>query len=179
MFGWLGNRKISPLIPEKHFRFYFTFKSLSELRRAKGERERERTTQRNDKERESRESEPSLIIVALCRSRSRLCANRDRSTMPRDLTPRSHPSTSPANPEPRSRIQLRRDCTPGSHRDDTDRTEIAEKWLGFDEFDRIWWIFFLLGFVSVFIYWEMVLYICLEAEKNVRNKKKMCFLYYF
>ena len=48
-----------------------------------------------------------------------------------------------------------------------------------------WWIwpdlmnFFLLGFVSVFIYWEMVLYICLEAEKNVRNKKKMCFLYYF
>ena len=49
-----------------------------------------------------------------------------------------------------------------------------------------WWIwpdlmyFFWLGFVSVFIYWKMVLYICLEAEKmweNVRNKKKMCFLY--
>ena len=51
-----------------------------------------------------------------------------------------------------------------------------------------WWIwpdlmnFFWLGFVSTFIYWEMVLYICLEAEKmweNVKNNKKMCFLYYF
>ena len=59
-------------------------------------------------------------------------------------------------------------------------------WLGFDEFDRIWWIFFgwvlmnLIG--SMFIYWEIVLYICLGAEKmweNVRNNKKMCFLYYF
>ena len=59
-------------------------------------------------------------------------------------------------------------------------------WLGFDEFDRIWWIFFswvLMNLTrSVFIYWEIVLYICLEAEKmweNVRNRKKMCFLYYF
>ena len=56
---------------------------------------------------------------------------------------------------------------------------------GFDEFffwvlfllyfciDRIWWIFFL-GFVSfVFLYWGMILYICLAVEKmweNVSNK---------
>ena len=59
-------------------------------------------------------------------------------------------------------------------------------WLGFDEFDRIWWIFFcwvLMNLTSsVFIYWEIVLYICLGVEKlweNVRNNKKMCFLYYF
>ena len=66
------------------------------------------------------------------------------------ITPRSHPSTSSANPEPRSRLQLCRDGT-----DRTDRTEIAiEKWLGFDEFDRIWWIFFC---------W--VLFLCLSIEK--------------
>ena len=62
-------------------------------------------------------------------------------------------------------------------------------WLGFNESDRIWWIFFgwvLMNLMnltgSVFIYWEIVLYICLGAEKmweNVRNNKKMCFLYYF
>ena len=52
------------------------------------------------------------------------------------IAPRSHPSTSPKNPEPRSRLRLRRDRTPRSHQDGTDcidRTEIAiEKWLGFD-----------------------------------------------
>ena len=37
------------------------------------------------------------------------------------------------------------------------------------QFDRIWWMF-LFGFVSfVFIYWEMILYIYLEA-KNVNNQ---------
>ena len=38
----------------------------------------------------------------------------------------------------------------------------------------IWWFFFffLLGFVSfVFIYWEMILYICLEAEKMWATSK--------
>ena len=45
------DRKISPLIPEKHFRFYFTFKSLPE-RRAKGERERERRRAKGERERE-------------------------------------------------------------------------------------------------------------------------------
>ena len=74
------------------------------------------------------------------------------------IAPRSHPSTSPTNPEPRSRLRLRRDHTPRSHQDGTDRidrTEIAiEKWLGFDEFDRIWWIFF-----------GWVLFLCLFIEK--------------
>ena len=101
------------------------------------------------------------------------------STSPFDSDFESHPSTSPANPEPRSCLRLRRDRTPRLYRDGTDCTEITiEKWLGFDGFDRVFW----LAFVSVFIYWEMVLYICLEVEKiweNVRNKKKMCFLYYF
>ena len=52
-------------------------------------------------------------------------------------------------------------------------------WLGLMNFFG-WVLMNLTGFV--FIYWEIVLYICLEAEKmweNVRNKKKMCFLYYF
>ena len=71
------------------------------------------------------------------------------------IAPRSHLSTSLANPKPRSCIWLRRDLTPGSHWDGTDRIEIAiEKWLGFDEFDRIWWIFFC---------W--VLFLCLSIEK--------------
>ena len=71
------------------------------------------------------------------------------------IAPRSHPSTSSTNPEPRSRLRLRRDCTPRSHQDGTDRTEIAiEQWLGFDEFDRIWWIFF-----------GWVLFLCLSIEK--------------
>ena len=74
------------------------------------------------------------------------------------IAPRSHPSTSLTNPEPRSCLRLRRDRTPRSHQDGTDRidrTEIAiEKWLGFDEFDRIWWIFF-----------GWVLFLCLFIEK--------------
>ena len=42
-----------------------------------------------------------------------------------------------------------------SHQDGTDRTEIAiEKWLGFDEFYQIWWIFF-----------GWVLFLCLSIEK--------------
>ena len=48
---------------------------------------------------------------------------------------------------------------------------------------RIWWIFwpdltnFFLGFVSfVFVDWEMILYICLEAEKKWATSRK-CTLY--
>ena len=125
------------------------------------------------------------------------------------IAPRSHPSTSPANLEakitrlwlrrlrmpstssishPRiARLRLRRPRTLRLHRlrrDGTDRTEIAiEKWLGFDEFDQIWWIFF--GWVlmnltgSVFIYWEMVLYICLEAEKMWEIRRKCVFYIIF
>ena len=102
------------------------------------------------------------------------------------IAPRLHPSTSPANPEPRSRLRLCRDRTPGLHRDGTDRTdhtEIAiEKLLGFDEFDWIWpdlMNFFWLGFVSVFIYWEMVLYICLEAKKMWGTRRKCVFYIIF
>ena len=75
--------KICPLILEKHFRFYFTFKSLPELRRAKrgahkrakGERERERMTHRR----------------APRWSRSRLCA--DRSPPSNLVTSLSLPSS--------------------------------------------------------------------------------------
>ena len=89
------------------------------------------------------------------------------------IAPKSHPLTSPVNPEAKiahvwlcqlCTLRLRRLHTPSTsprwHQDDTDhtdRTEITiEKWLGFDEFDWIWWIFF--GWVlmnltrSVFIY---------------------------
>ena len=46
----------------------------------------------------------------------------------------------------------------------------------FSQFDRIWWFFFLLGFVSfVLIYWEMILYIYLEAEKMWTTNKKCVF----
>ena len=87
---------------------------------------------------------------------------REREREPIASDPRA--STSPANPEARiARLRLRtlrlhRFRTPSTsprwHRDGTDRTEIAiEKWLGFDEFDRIWWIFF---------YW--VLFLCLSEK---------------
>ena len=60
------DHKISPLIPKKHFCFNFTFKSLLELRHAKGERERERTTQRNGRERE-KEERVGRVRAKLCR----------------------------------------------------------------------------------------------------------------
>ena len=98
------------------------------------------------------------------------------------IAPRSHPLTSPVNPKARiARLRLRRLRTPLTsprwHRYSTDHTEIAiEKWLGFDEFDRIWWIFFgwvLMNLTRfVFIYWEMVLYICLEVEKMWETRRK-------
>ena len=82
---------------------------------------------------------------------------------------KSHPSTSLANPKPRSHLRLHWDHTPGSHWDNTDRTEIAiEKWLGFDEFDRI----------CVYLLRNCIIYL-FGSWENVRNKKKMCFLYYF
>ena len=53
---------------------------------------------------------------------------------------------------------------------------IADLSLSLDRW--IWWFFFffLLGFVSfVFIYWEMILYICLDAEKMWVTSKKCVF----
>ena len=80
-------------------------------------------------------------------------------------SPRSHPRITLIAP-----ITLR---SHWSHWDGTDRTEIViEKWLGFDEF-------FLVGFVSMFIYWEMVLYICLEAEKMWGTRRKCVFYIIF
>ena len=44
------------------------------------------------------------------------------------------------------------------------------------QFDRIWLIFFFLGFVSfVFLCLEMILYICLEAEKMWATSRKCVF----
>ena len=70
------------------------------------------------------------------------------------------PLTSPVNPKARiARLWLRwlrmPSTLPRWHWDGTDRTEIAiEKLLGFDEFDRIWWIFF-----------GWALFLCLSIEK--------------
>ena len=45
----------------------------------------------------------------------------------------------------------------------------------FFQFDWIWWIF-ILGFVSfVFLYWGMILYICLPAEKMWARSRKCVF----
>ena len=91
------------------------------------------------------------------------------------IAPRLHPLTSLANLEAKiARLRLRRLrtlrlCrlrTPTTssrwHRDGTDRTnhtEFAiEKWLGFDEFDWVWWIF-LVGF------WWIWPDLCLSIEK--------------
>ena len=105
------------------------------------------------------------------------------------IAPRSHPSTSPANPEARiTHLWLRRLRTPSTssrshsriarlrlHRLRTLRLrrlrtpEITiAKWLGFDEFDRICVYLLRNGIIYLFGSWE-----------NVKNKKKMCFLYYF
>ena len=47
--------------------------------------------------------------------------------------------------------------------------------LSLSQFDWIWWMFFF-GFVSfVFIYWEMILYIYLEAEKMWATNRKCVF----
>ena len=108
------------------------------------------------------------------------------------ITLRSHQS--------HPRIALRRhslhrshwDHTPGSHRD---RTDLSLSWSGAAVLHWYWSIShslflllsiwsdlmncFLLGFVSVFIYWEMVLYICLEAEKMWGTSRKCVFYIIF
>ena len=117
------------------------------------------------------------------------------------IAPRSHPSTSLANPEariarlrlrllrmpstsPRSHpriarlrlcrlrtLGLRRLRTPSTslrwHRDGTDRIEIAiEKWLGFDEFDRICVYVLRNGIIYLFGSWENMRK-CEEQKENV------------
>ena len=131
------------------------------------------------RERERKKREP---IAGDPRASTLPATQRLRATNP-DRRSTLYPLTSPANPEPKSNLRLRRDCTQGSHWDGTNRIEIAiEKWLGFDEFGQIWpdlMNFFWLGFVSVFIYWEMVLYICLEAEKMWGTRRKCVFYIIF
>ena len=94
-----------------------------------------------------------------------------------------------------ARLQLRRDRTPGSHAFDFvdfapfDFVEMAPRrhrshWDRNWEMVGFWWIwsdlmnFFLLGFVSVFI-WEMILYICLEVKKMWWTRRKCVFYIIF
>ena len=96
--------------------------------------------------------EPKIARLRLCQLRSL----RFRRLRTPSISPRSHPRTA------RLRLltlRLRQLRTPSTslrwHRDGSDRTKIAiEKWLGFDEFDWIWWFFFC---------W--VLFLCLSIEK--------------
>ena len=99
-------------------------------------------------------------------------------------TPRLRHSTSTSN----CTLRLRRrtqspdhafnfaKITPRRHRSHWDRN-----W----EMVGFWWIwpdlmnFFWLGFVSVFIYWEMRLYICLEAKKMWGTRRKCVFYIIF
>ena len=114
------------------------------------------------------------------------------------IAPRSHPSTLPVNLEARiARLWLRRwTQRPGSHafdfadfaclrlcRDGTEtapialRSQLRNCWVlmnltGFDEF-------FLVGFCfCVYLLRNGIIYL-FGSWENVRNKKKMCFLYYF
>ena len=104
--------------------------------------------------------------------------------------PTSHPSISPTShafnfteiaPKDRTPSTSHLSTSPTSHAFDFTKVAPRRLWSHWDrnwEMVGFWWIwpnlmnFFLLGFVSVFIYWEMVLYICLEAEKMWGTKRK-------
>ena len=61
-------------------------------------------------------------------------------------------------------------------RDLASRSNPVASLSSFSQFDRIWWIFFFLGFVSFgFMDWEMILYICLEAKKMWATSRKCVF----
>ena len=84
-----------------------------------------------------------------------------------------------------ARLRLRRDCTPGSHAFDfadlapfdfTDFAEMAPIALR-SRLRNGWVLMNLTG--SVFMYWEMVLYICLEAEKMWEIRRKCVFYIIF
>ena len=154
---------------------------MSEIVPARKERERER-------ERGRRESPlPATHELWLCRRpkdfaprtqisvqlrRSTLTSNRtqispfDFAGEPRgqDRTPStSHPSTSPR-----------------WHWDSTDRTEFAiEKWLGFDEFDRIWWIFFgWVLFLRLSIEkWDYIFVWELRKCEKIWGRRRKCVFY--
>ena len=85
-------------------------------------------------------------------------------------------------PSPQTKLQSDDHKSSRSHR--AVQGKIALCWLQhcallssfFSQFDRIWWIFFFLSFVSfVFLYWGMILYICLAAEKMWATSSKCVF----
>ena len=129
----------------------------------------------------------SLQIISrfTCKERER---ERDRTQSPKPfdfapfnfavrlrlrITPRSHPSTSSANPEPRSRLQLCRDCTEMAPIALIAlRSQLRNGWVlmnltGFDEFFFVGFCFcvYLLrnGIIYLFGSWEK----CEEQEENV------------
>ena len=121
------------------------------------------------------------------------------------IAPRSHPSTLSVNPEPKSRLRLRRDHTlgshrshwdrtSGSHRDDIDRTEITPISLFLDLvppssvdtelsltlssfFSQLdrIWWIFLVGFCFCVYLLRNGIIYLFGSWENVRNKKKNVF----
>ena len=93
------------------------------------------------------------------------------------IAPRSHPSTSPANPEPFDFAPFDFvEMALGQHR---------SHWVRDWEMVGFWWIwpdlmnFFFVGFCfCVYLLRNGIIYL-FGSWENVRNKKKMCFLYYF
>ena len=147
----------SPFKSEINFSCYFTFKWISE--NTDRERKGESTPFRLAK------LQPESLHPERDRTQSLEPFESHPSTSSFDfdfavrlqlrITPRSHPSTSPANPKPRSHIRLRRDRTPGSHRLHRDR---------YWEMVRFWWIWpDFTEFDEFFFRW--VLFLCLSIEK--------------
>ena len=158
----------------------------------KTEREREREREREEEKRAHCRRPTSFDFA------DDLETSRHKPRLPFDFTvwlwlriaPRLHPLTSPVNPEARiaclwlRTLQLRRLRTPSTslrwHRSHWVRDwEMVGFWwiwpdlmnffwLGFDEFDRI----------CVYLLRNCIIYL-FGSWENVRNKKKMCFLYYF
>ena len=106
----------------------------------------------------------------ISRLRLRLCTDHAFDFAP--IAPQDHTETAPIALRSHHTVASKRhwshrlhwERTQGSHWDRTDlslsRSSVAVlRWPDLMNF------FFLLGFVSVFIYWEIVLYICLEVEK--------------
>ena len=112
--------------------------------------------------------EPDLIVLAFASTlRSRLCLryvisplDQTQSLPPCNLAFRLNPIASAT----RSRLRL---CCAITPLDRTQSPFSLPSSLNLTDFDEL----VLLGFVSlVFIYWEIILYICLETEKMWENE---------
>ena len=115
------------------------------------------------------------------------------SQAPTRFTLRSHPRIAPRSHRSHQSHRLYWERTPGSHRDCTNHSlsqsgAVVLRWYWSISYSLFLllpiWLdlmnFFWLGFVSfVFIYWEMVLYICLEAEKMWETSRKCVFYIIF